>query len=1040
MKGSIGKSLLLLFAIIGPYSNLKAQCPVTVNLNSNASTAILFSQSSVFKYSSSTGNPTFYRIDWDNLLDVNWLSLPQSEIPFTIQNNLPPGIYYGNLYFKNNNNCVSQAYRIYLVVSEKIMIDFNPSSSILSTGVNFKVCQGTGSKTISYTLTPSNGHWYDYYVIPSEYRIDWNSNANMAGLNDVPMTNLPQGSSFTISNLPFTNGTYTGIIYFSHPSYGILQSGSIQAEVEAKPQVKFINDTLVVCKGITEAKAYLENWSSNLYFPLSNFSSNTWRSDLFTDPTYEFGKFYIRLKDIPVTSGIYSGYYRASNQHNFNSGNNCENLIPFTIKVVDPLQVLTASKTICSGDSPNLQLISSESSASFTWFVKSKSTNVTLTGSTSGSNNSISHIVSNTSSSTQGTIVYSVTPATNSCLGVPKDITITVQPQINAGGIAIDQVICMGGDPALLTQTSAGSGFGSQSFQWQTSSDNASYTNVAGATSSSFDPPAGIMNKTYFKRLSVSSQNGISCNASSNVVTININEVNGGMIGNNQSICQGGDPALISQTSPPSGLGTFFYQWQKSSDNNTYTNIAGATSSTYDPPIDFQQTTFFRRLVTSSVANCNALSNVTTISLSTNPREVITNFPALPVKTYGNTSFTLSATVPSGLMVSYSSSNPAVATVSDNTVTIVGAGSTTITASQAGNSTYCPANNLSQTLIVNKATLTASPTNASRTYGAANPTFGVTYTGFVNGDNPSVIDTQPTTTSTATALSNVGNYPITLTGGSDNNYTITNQVGSLSVTKKDLTAAAVSTSKYVGQPNPPFSINYTGFVNGENSSVLDVKPVATTTATTSSPVGSYPINLSGGSDNNYAYTYVNGVLTVSPVPTCSFYISSTGDLCTEGRIQLRVNATSGTPATYLWSTGLTTSRIPIHWGGTYSVTVTFSNGCTQTESFYVADPVGPGCIYYLKAEPLQFLQTSEYPNPVDAELTIEIASDLLETSTTDIPVNLIDPTGKAAFTSSFKKDMNQIKISTQNMPAGLYVLQIGSGKTGVVRKKVMVVH
>lgn len=497
------------------------------------------------------------------------------------------------------------------------------------------------------------------------------------------------------------------------------------------------------------------------------------------------------------------------------------------------------------------------------------------------------------------------------------------------------------------------------------------------------------------------------------------------------------------------------------------------------------------------------------------------NFYSVPNKIYGAAPFPITASSTSGLSVILSISNSLIANINGNTITIQNSGSTTIIASQSGNGAYCAANHVTQLLTINKAVLTATPIATSRTYGAANPTFAINYTGFVNGENASVIDspplrsttatvtsntgtypitvsggtdnnytftygapatltitkaaltatstatkvygaanpafpitytglmngetatvidTPPTTSSTATTTSNVGSYPITLSGGSDNNYTITNQTGSLSVTKKNLTATAVSTSKYVGQPNPPFSISYSGFVNGENSSVLDVQPVTSTTATTGSPIGSYPINISGGSDNNYAYTYVNGVLSVLAAPTCSFYISSTGDLCTEGRIQLRANATSGTPATYLWSNGLTTNRISIHWGGTYSVTVTFSNGCTQTQSIYVEDPVGPGCIYYLKAEPLQFLQTSEFPNPVNTELTVEIANDLLETNSHDIPVILLDPSGKTTFASSFKKDNNQIKIDTQNMPAGLYLLQIGSGKTGVVRKKVMVVH
>ncbi|MDI9396915.1 MAG: YDG domain-containing protein [Candidatus Pacebacteria bacterium] len=75
-------------------------------------------------------------------------------------------------------------------------------------------------------------------------------------------------------------------------------------------------------------------------------------------------------------------------------------------------------------------------------------------------------------------------------------------------------------------------------------------------------------------------------------------------------------------------------------------------------------------------------------------------FNALAVRVVGSANFNLIATANSGLAVSYTSSNPAVATVDGSTVTIVGAGSTTITASQAGNSNYNAATNVTQSLLV----------------------------------------------------------------------------------------------------------------------------------------------------------------------------------------------------------------------------------------------------------------------------------------------------------------------------------------------------
>jgi MAM domain, meprin/A5/mu/Secretion system C-terminal sorting domain len=87
------------------------------------------------------------------------------------------------------------------------------------------------------------------------------------------------------------------------------------------------------------------------------------------------------------------------------------------------------------------------------------------------------------------------------------------------------------------------------------------------------------------------------------------------------------------------------------------------------------------------------------------------SFAALPDKIFGGASFELTATATSGLPVSYSSSVATVATVSGNTVTIVGVGATIITASQAGNAVYHPAGIVLQILTVTKAnqTITFNP-------------------------------------------------------------------------------------------------------------------------------------------------------------------------------------------------------------------------------------------------------------------------------------------------------------------------------------------
>ncbi|MEJ0032731.1 MAG: MBG domain-containing protein [Bacteroidota bacterium] len=168
------------------------------------------------------------------------------------------------------------------------------------------------------------------------------------------------------------------------------------------------------------------------------------------------------------------------------------------------------------------------------------------------------------------------------------------------------------------------------------------------------------------------------------------------------------------------------------------------------------------------------------------------------------------------------------------------------------------------TLTINQAPLTAKADDKSRTYGATNPVLTITYTGFVNGENATNI-TVPTGSTTAIATSNVGPYPITLSG-TTGNYAFNFVGGTLTVNKATATVTADNKVRTYGATNPTFSLTYSGLMNGENSSVIDVLPNGATTATGTTSVQNVPITVSGGSDNNYAFTYISGVLTITKTP------------------------------------------------------------------------------------------------------------------------------------------------------------------------------
>ena len=169
-------------------------------------------------------------------------------------------------------------------------------------------------------------------------------------------------------------------------------------------------------------------------------------------------------------------------------------------------------------------------------------------------------------------------------------------------------------------------------------------------------------------------------------------------------------------------------------------------------------------------------------------------------------------------------------------------------------------------LTVNKVNLTAIADNKSKTYGDANPTFTVSYTGFVNSETSSVVTTAPTVTTTATAASSVGDYDLTVgTNGVAANYNIvpSSTMGKLTVNKAVLTATADNQTKVKGQANPAFTITYTGFVNGDTKASI-TEPNISCSADASSAAGTYDIVATGGSATNYTITNVKGTLTVTP--------------------------------------------------------------------------------------------------------------------------------------------------------------------------------
>lgn len=102
-------------------------------------------------------------------------------------------------------------------------------------------------------------------------------------------------------------------------------------------------------------------------------------------------------------------------------------------------------------------------------------------------------------------------------------VQIAVYPVLTGGTIGSDQTIYSGASPNALTETQpASGGSGSLTYQWQSSADGSGWSDIAGATSVGFTPPALDAN-TWYRRIVVDGTCGSV--ASNSVLIFVINSV-----------------------------------------------------------------------------------------------------------------------------------------------------------------------------------------------------------------------------------------------------------------------------------------------------------------------------------------------------------------------------------------------------------------------------------------------------------------------------------------------------------------------------------
>ena len=240
-----------------------------------------------------------------------------------------------------------------------------------------------------------------------------------------------------------------------------------------------------------------------------------------------------------------------------------------------------------------------------TWSV----TGGTISGSNSGTPLVQVHITWNTT--TTGTVQVNCSNPTGS-----GSLTVSAAATLNSGTIntnSLTQTIYYNTQPTTIftSQAQGGTcGTPNYQYQWQSSPNNTSFSNISGATGQNLSFTTNLTSTTYYRRMVTETTSGNTAYSNSATVIVYPQLVAGSVTPSSQSINYGITPGMLSSSGVSGGNPPYSYLWQSSPDNATWTTIPYATYHSYTPP-PLGGNTYFRVAVFSGATAYSASALVT---------------------------------------------------------------------------------------------------------------------------------------------------------------------------------------------------------------------------------------------------------------------------------------------------------------------------------------------------------------------------------------------------------------------------------------------
>ncbi|GHA31136.1 hypothetical protein GCM10007103_10850 [Salinimicrobium marinum] len=378
----------------------------------------------------------------------------------------------------------------------------------------------------------------------------------------------------------------------------ILTGGTNQTVCEDKTAQPIVGDAIGLVSGITTlGTGYQWVYSTTengdkIEIPGANQKDFT--PDLTAAPFNTPGEYFIyRLVNIQSTNNRLNGVDNYTTTHTSNAANLIIGQIPQVQITANPME-------LCEGGNVEFSAIFTGSGS----YMVTIEVNGTSMGSIPVNDNNLEmpYAVNVTS-------IFRVTSITDQITGCINNspnasLTIEVDQPINSNTIEGNQELCGNKSMQPLTGSTPQGGDGTFTYEWlsSTSGPNEGFISIGNTNNKDFNP-IPLSETTWFKRKVTS---GVCAESVSNAVKITFyDEITNNIInysGETGNVCIGSSALEIIGSQPTGGNESFTYLWETNTTgpNSGFTPAPGTNTQKDYQPETLLETTWFRRIVTST--------------------------------------------------------------------------------------------------------------------------------------------------------------------------------------------------------------------------------------------------------------------------------------------------------------------------------------------------------------------------------------------------------------------------------------------------------